>query len=190
MNDLFSKHKIMRAVTCSEIRKNIQYKEFSIPEYRISLTIKILDFLLDKYILEVISIKDYWYYKGLAVFIEEKQYLIFNIKDFMNEKLFNNRLQFILLNKETIFDNKVNVKSLEFRRDSGYLPKITENFNGYGIFRLIDGDFYVGHCKNGWFVGRVRIYDRYYNLVDEIKDYDKFFDDFIDNGLNSVDIVS
>ena len=190
MNDIFSEHRIMRAAMCAQIIKNVNVKEFSISQYRIVLTIKILDFLINKYIFEVVSINDYLYYKELAIFIEEKQYLVFDLKDFMNEKLFNNRLQFILLNKDTIFDNKINVRSLEFRRDSGYLPKITKNFNGYGILRLIDGDFYIGHCKNGWFVGRVRIYDRYYNLINEIKDYEIFFNDFIDYELESVDIVS
>jgi hypothetical protein len=164
-----------------DINNIISKRAISRKSYRVELALKVLDFLLEKYFFETHDIKGFIYLRNMAIYIEEKQYEIFNMIDFMNKKLFSKRLEFVLLNLRTKFYDKVDTNSIEFKRDSTspIAVNFVGNYSGYGIYYNDDGSFILGTWENGWLIGKVRYYDKYYNIINDINDFDFYFDFFL-----------
>lgn len=142
-----------------------------------------------------ILLEKYWYLKNansflrnFALKLEEKQFRIFSLFDYLNEELFLSKFIFTLFNHHKNFKYFVDINSKEFMYQSSNPTVVNtiKDFTGWGIY-FLDGDdlsdnnFMFGYWKNGWLTGKVRIYDRFYQLLDEIDNYEKCFDNYLDS---------
>lgn len=168
-----------------EIKKSI-YNKMSLKidvkskEFRINRATDIFNFLYGFFKDKIIDGKDFLKLREMSIESEQKEYEIFDSADYQNESLFQEKLQYVLINKDRKFGRTVNTHSIDFIKESSEIPIINHihNFTGFGLLYYPDGSFILGKCKDGWLFGTVRIYDKFYNLEKVIDNYDKFIDDF------------
>ena len=146
--------------------------------YRVKNALAIMKFLIPIYNHSCVYI---YYIKNFCINIDDYQFKMFKREDYLNPDLFLKRLQYTLLNRHNTFEDKIDTTSNEFNRDGGGFAIVNKiaDYTGYGILIGDDDSFIVGNFENGWGVGEMKHFDKFFTLLNEHQNYDNFFENFL-----------